>query len=121
MALSDEELRLLQQMEAALEAEDPRLVNTMRGTSNRTLYRRRAALAGLIFLVGVAALVAGMEIHPAVSIGGFVVMLVATIMALTSWRHVDGASDTDHHGGSGPEHPFMDRLEDRWRGNDDSI
>src|SRR5215218_6975566 len=32
MALSDEEQRLLEQMEAALAAEDPKLVNTLRGT-----------------------------------------------------------------------------------------
>lgn len=33
MALSDEEQRLLDQMEAALAAEDPKLANTLRGTS----------------------------------------------------------------------------------------
>lgn len=121
MALSDEELRLLQQMEAALEAEDPRLVSTMRGTTQRTLHGRRAALAGLVFLVGVAALVAGMEIHPAVSIGGFVVMLLAAIMALTSWQHVEGSEDHGHRGNPGPESPFLDHLDDRWRGNDDVI
>lgn len=121
MALSDEELRLLQQMEAALEAEDPRLASTMRGTSNRTLHRRRAALAGLVFLVGVTALVAGMQIHAAVSIGGFVVMLVATILALTSWQYVDGGIDEGRFSGPNPESEFLNRLDERWRGNDDII
>ena len=46
MALSDEEQRLLEQMEAALAAEDPKLVNTLRGTGARRVHRRRAALAG---------------------------------------------------------------------------
>ncbi len=121
MALSDEELRLLQQMEAALEAEDPRLASTMRGTTNRTLHRRRAALAGFVFLVGVSALVVGMEIHVSVSIGGFVVMLIATILALTSWQHVDGEPDEGQVPKSGVESEFLNRLEERWRGNDDSI
>ena len=35
MALSEEEQRLLEQMEAALAAEDPKLVNAMRGTGVR--------------------------------------------------------------------------------------
>ena len=46
MALSEEEQRLLDQMEAALAAEDPKLVNAMRGTGMRRLHRRRAAIAG---------------------------------------------------------------------------
>ena len=52
MALSDEEQRLLEQMEAALAAEDPKLVNALRGTSVRRVHRRRAALAGVGFFAG---------------------------------------------------------------------
>jgi Protein of unknown function (DUF3040) len=43
VALSDEEQRLLEQMEAALAAEDPKLVNALRGTGVRRVHRRRAA------------------------------------------------------------------------------
>jgi Protein of unknown function (DUF3040) len=46
VALSDEEQRLLEQMEAALAAEDPKLVNALRGTGVRRVHRRRAARAG---------------------------------------------------------------------------
>jgi Protein of unknown function (DUF3040) len=35
VALSDEEQRLLEQMEAALAAEDPKLVNALRGSSSQ--------------------------------------------------------------------------------------
>lgn len=118
MALSEQEQRLLEQMEAALAAEDPKLASALRGTTVRTLHRRRAAVAGLGFIVGVVALVAGLEVHPAISIVGFIVMLVSTIAALTSWRHVDDSGV--HRPPSRPKAPhgdsaFMDKLEERWR------
>lgn len=121
MALSDEEQRLLEQMEAALAAEDPKFVHTLRGTRTRRLQRRRVVLAGVGFVVGLAALIAGMELGIVISILGFVVMLVSTIMALTSWQQVG------EPGGSGPEPKahahdgtdFMDRLEERWRRRQD--
>ena len=60
MALSEEEQRLLEQMEAALAAEDPKLVNTLRGTGVRKFHRRRAAVAGVGFFVGLGLLIVGM-------------------------------------------------------------
>lgn len=121
MALSDEEQRLLEQMEAALAAEDPKLAHTLRGTRTRRLHRRRAALAGVGFVVGLVALIAGMEWGIVISIGGFVVMLVSTIMALAAWQQV---SDEAGHGQPSrtPSHDatdFMDRLEERWRRRQD--
>ena len=117
MALSEQEQRLLEQMEAALAAEDPKLASALRGTTVRTLHRRRAAVAGLGFIVGVVALVAGLEVHPAISIVGFVVMLVSTIAALTAWRHVDDSGV--RRPPSRPKTPsgdtaFMNTLEERW-------
>lgn len=117
MALSEEEQRLLEQMEAALAAEDPKLAHTLRGTRTRRLHRRRAALAGVGFVLGLAALVAGMEFGVVVSVVGFLLMLVSTILALTSWRQIGD----DATPGQPPRHPshdgsdFMDRLEERWR------
>ena len=71
MPLSEEELRLLEQMERALVADDPKLASTMRGTTLRASARRRALIAALAFVVGVV---------------GFVVMLVSAYVALSSWR-----------------------------------
>ena len=42
MPLSDHEQRLLEQMERALYAEDPKFATTMRGADLRRRYRRRA-------------------------------------------------------------------------------
>lgn len=121
MALSDEEQRLLEQMEAALAAEDPKFVHTLRGTQTRRLHRRRALVAGLGFVVGLTALVAGMELGVVVSVLGFLAMLASTILALTSWQQVGDADGGDSapkahvHDGS----DFMDRLEERWRRSQD--
>ena len=61
MALSDEEQRLLEQMEAALAAEDPKLVNAMRGTGSRRVHRRRAAWLALGSLPALGLLIAGIS------------------------------------------------------------
>jgi hypothetical protein len=85
--LSEEELRLLEQMERALVAEDPKLASTLRGTSLRASARRRALLAGLVFLVGVGVLMTGAVLQQTVvGIVGFVVMLASAYVALSAWR-----------------------------------
>lgn len=118
MALSEDEQRLLDQMEAALEAEDPKLANTLRGTTERRLHRRRAALAGLGFLVGIGMLIGGMEVHWALSVGGFLIMLASTVVAVTAWQHVGYGADGSDGGKSG-DRDFMDRMEERWRHRND--
>ncbi|MDR1431896.1 MAG: DUF3040 domain-containing protein [Propionibacteriaceae bacterium] len=118
MALSKDEQRLLEQMEAALEAEDPELASTLRGTTSRRLHTRRATLAGVAFVIGIACLIGGMKLHFALSIVGFVVMLAATIIAISSWRYVDETSVRGPGKPSG-DSQFMDRLADRWRKRQD--
>ena len=119
MALSAEEQRLLNQMEAALAAEDPKLANALRGTTTRRLHRRRAAIAGVGFLLGVAALIGGMEVSPALSVVGFVIMLAATVIAVTSWRHVGDVSGRPAARSQQSDKAFMDKMEERWRRRQD--
>jgi Protein of unknown function (DUF3040) len=99
--LSEEELRLLEQMERALVAEDPKLASTLRGTRLRANARRRAALAVLVFVLGIAMLMAG-AIKPLVWLGvtGFVVMLASAYVALSSWR---GQQQVGEQPGSVPQ------------------
>ena len=124
MALSDEEQRLLEQMEAALAAEDPKLVNALRGTGVRRVHRRRAALAGVGFFVGLALLVVGISVHPVLSIAGFVVMVAAAVVAIYSWQHVGSSAEpgrtpdraTSAQGSRAADgQGFMDKMEERWR------
>lgn len=120
MALSEEERRQLSQLEDALAAEDPKLASTMRGTTTRRLHRRRAALAGVGFLIGIACLIGGMQLSAALSIAGFVIMLAATVIAITSWRHVGDAAEARPSARSPQgEKAFMDKMEERWRRRQD--
>jgi hypothetical protein len=124
MALSDEEQRLLEQMEAALAAEDPKLVNTLRGTGTRRVHRRRAAIAGVGFFAGLALLVLGISTQLFLSVIGFVIMVVAAVTAIYSWQHVGSGPDngrggdraTTPQGSRSPDgQGFMDKMEERWR------
>ena len=136
MPLSEEELRLLEQMERALVAEDPKLASTMRGTRMRRHARRRAYIAAGVFVLGVVVLMTGAIMSQTlVGIVGFVIMLGSAYVALTSWR---GQSAVDDEQAAGTHEPFtvleggrskkrggrgrshqrqsmMERLEERWR------
>ncbi|MCA0296882.1 MAG: DUF3040 domain-containing protein [Actinobacteria bacterium] len=118
MALSEQEQRLLDQMEAALAAEDPKLASTLRGTTHRW-QRRRAVLAGFGFLVGLAGLIGGMQVHPAVSVIGFVVMLAASVLGVAAWQQSGASGDGQGAGRAGGHSEFMGRMEERWRRNQD--
>jgi DUF3040 family protein len=90
--LSEHEQRLLEQMERALYAEDPKFASSLRGRDPRSNFRRRIALAVLGFILGVVALMAGLvtKLVP-VSVLGFVVMLAAALFAVTSYRQLTSA------------------------------
>lgn len=124
MALSEDEQRLLEQMEAALAAEDPKLASTLRGTTARRHHRRRAGIAAAGFVVGIATLIAGMLVHPLISVVGFMIMLAATVVAVRAWQFVgDEAEERDAQGRAQArqDRDFIDRLEERWRrGPDDN-
>ena len=140
MPLSEEELRLLEQMERALVADDPKLASTMRGTTLRASARRRALLAALVFVVGLVVLMTGaITQNTIVGIIGFVVMLGSAYVALSSWRgHGQAAEQPRSESGSHPsfsvidggrskksrgsrgrspqqQHSMMERFEERWR------
>ncbi len=143
MPLSEEELRLLEQMERALVAEDPKLASTLRGTRLRQRARRHVVIGAVGFVAGLAALMAGVVI-PMVAVGiiGFLVMLASAYLALSSWKARDASpaapaegedpgtlrvirggkanrgrarSKSPKRSGSGSNGSMMDRFEERWR------
>lgn len=132
MPLSDHEQRLLEQMERALYAEDPKFATTMRGADLRRRYRRRAVAAGFVFLLGIVVLMTGAisRVIP-VGVAGFVVMLGSAWYAVTSWRRVPAVGDIGTFDAAGEKAPtsrvkpsrtaaarrrgFMERMEERWR------
>lgn len=117
MPLSEEELRLLEQMERALVEEDPKFASTLRGSAFRHSARRRAVTAGVVFVGGIALLMSGAVLGvPILGIGGFVVMLLSATVALTAMRgHAAQAETQSAPLGVPKQGSFMERLEDRWR------
>ena len=117
MPLSEEELRLLEQMERALVQDDPKLASTLRGTARQRTARRRVLLAAVGLLAGIAVLMAGaiLRVTP-VGILGFVIMLASATIGLTSWQ---AGAATGPRPDAAPEPTadgtFLTRLEERLR------
>ena len=87
MPLSEEELRLLEQMEQALAQEDPKFVSTLRGSSLERMARMRTIAAAVVFVVGIVMLMGG-AVSGQIWLGvlGFVVMVGSATLGLASWR-----------------------------------
>lgn len=88
MGLSRDEQRLLKEMEAALTAEDPALEVRRRTTDRRPVRWVRVLGAAVAFLAGLALLVVGMSTTVALSVAGYVVMIVAAVAGISSWSGV---------------------------------
>jgi hypothetical protein len=85
--LSEEELRLLEQMERALAAEDPKFVSALQGRTLRRVARMRTMAAAVVFVGGVALLMGGaMAQMTWLGIVGFLVMLGSATVGLAAWR-----------------------------------
>jgi hypothetical protein len=85
--LSEEELRLLEQMERALAAEDPKFVSALQGRTLRRVARMRTIAAAVVFVGGVALLMGGaMAQMTWLGIVGFLVMLGSATIGLAAWR-----------------------------------
>jgi hypothetical protein len=117
--LSDHEQRLLEQIERALYAEDPKFASSVRASDLRTHYRRRLVRASIGFVVGLAILVAGLVtqvFYLGVGVAGFLVMLLSALVGVSAWRRLAGARPG--HTASTPSAPrpsVMERFEERWR------
>jgi len=124
--LSEEEQRLLEQMEHALSTEDPKFASALRGSALRARSRRRAGLAAAGFVAGVAVLMAGAVVQRTpVAVVGFLVMLASAYTFVGQWRRSSSSSETVPSAASprpttrgratAGGDSFMDRMEERWR------
>ena len=120
MALSEQEQKRLDQLEASLLSDDPKFADALRGTPQFRIQRRRAAFAGVVFVAGLTALILGVQFQPIISVLGFVMMLIAAITGISAWSRVEGQAETTrlsnrstHPSASGTD--FMNKLEERWR------
>ncbi|MGW2931344.1 DUF3040 domain-containing protein [Streptomyces sp. NPDC055722] len=122
MPLSEHEQRMLEQMERALYAEDPKFATALEGSGLRTYTRRRVYQAAAGFLVGIALLMAGMVAKQIwISVVGFLVMLGCAVLVVTGWRKVPKPGEQSAPGTQGARRQtrqrrsFMDRIEQRWQ------
>ncbi|WP_055491847.1 DUF3040 domain-containing protein [Streptomyces sp. TP-A0356] len=119
MPLSEHEQRMLEQMERALYAEDPKFATALEGSGLRTYTRRRVYQAAAGFLVGIALLMAGMVAQQIwISVVGFLVMLGCAVLAVTSWRKVPKPGEQAAPGVRRQvrqRRSMMDRIEQRWQ------
>jgi hypothetical protein len=119
---------MLDQIESALYAEDPKFASSVRGGGFRAPTARRRLQGAALFVIGLAMLVAGVAFKatmiggfPVLSVLGFVVMFGGVIYAITGPRVAgrrDGAGQSSAarqrrtKGGGGS---FTSRMEDRFR------
>jgi hypothetical protein len=119
--LSEHEQRLLEQIERALYAEDPKFASTVRGGRLRKPTRRRRLQGVGLFVLGLVLLVVGVAVpqlwlassFPVLSVVGFLVMLGGAVLAVTS---VGQAGQPGQPKETEPDkNRFTGRMEERFR------
>jgi protein-S-isoprenylcysteine O-methyltransferase Ste14 len=123
MPLSEHEQRLLEQIERALYAEDPKFASTVRGGRIRRPTRRRRAQGIALFVVGLVLLVTGIVLtsltvgatmYLFISAGGFLLMLGGAVLAVGSMR-AGGAAPEATAQAEPEKGGFTGRMEERFR------
>lgn len=114
MPLSEQEQRLLDEMERHLMRNDADVVSAPR--DGRTLSYRNIVYGTVLVLLGLGGLIAGVSL-PVIAVGvlGFVVMLGGVILAVTPTRGL-GRPRVENEKPAAPRQSasFMDRMNDRW-------
>jgi Protein of unknown function (DUF3040) len=144
--LSEHEQRLLEQIEQALYAEDPKFASIYRSNDLRSHQRRRIIRAAVVLVVGLGLLLAGVITKLVyVGVAGFVIMLAAVTFGVASWQRMvapnrpaassagrfrrrgrtsrpgasPGPGRSDPRRTGGPKRSLVQRLEDRWQRRQD--
>jgi uncharacterized membrane protein HdeD (DUF308 family) len=127
MPLSDHEQRMLEQIESALYAEDPKFASSVRGGGLRTPTTRRRIQGVALFVIGLAMLVCGAAFYPTehklflLSVFGFLLMFGGVVFAITGPRLGRGPGGAGSATGAGKQRrnkgagSFTSRMEDRFR------
>jgi hypothetical protein len=125
--LSEHEQRLLEQIERALYAEDPKFASTVSSTNLRTHARRRIVWSVVGFILGIGALLTGVVVQSVpLAVIGFLVMFATAVYAFSQSKRLFGRPDLRVVGGGGsaaaPQRPkkahrggLLRRMEERFR------
>ena len=125
MPLSDREQRVLEQMERALQAEDPKFASSFRGPRIRPATRRRLILGVLGVLAGLAVLSTAVVVPQisrhlplmiVVALVGFTIMLACAYVSVISLRRPAPATATRQSAAQPQPHNdgLMHKFEERW-------
>ncbi|MFC8181166.1 MULTISPECIES: DUF3040 domain-containing protein [Nocardiaceae] len=137
MPLSEHEQRMLDQIESALYAEDPKFASHVRSGRMRTASSKRRFQAAALFVLGLVLLIAGLALpfkpggFPVISLVGFVFMFGAGVLFLLGGSRKGAAAsqeESEATGSGGPKSSgpkpksgrkggggFTSRMEDRFR------
>ncbi|WP_416416168.1 DUF3040 domain-containing protein [Paenarthrobacter aromaticivorans] len=84
MPLSDEERKVLEELELDLAADDPGLAQKLSSGSLGARIRMSSYLGAIFFLAGVALLMVGIASHVVIGVGGFLLMVTGTYLFVGS-------------------------------------
>jgi Protein of unknown function (DUF3040) len=124
MPLSENEQRMLEQIERALVEDDPKFASAVRSTNPRTYLVRRIRRNAVLFALGLAMLVVGVVLSQLptltviLGILGFAIMLAAALRGAADLRRISGRNADARRRGTARRRPrasFMERVEERWR------
>jgi hypothetical protein len=119
MPLSEQEQRLLEEMERSLYHNDAEFVASVGGTRLRPNYRS-IVLGVLAGVVGIATLIAGVAVQQLwLGVIGFIIMFGGVLLSLAPGRGARASSAPSATQARRPaqarsQQGFMDKLNDRW-------
>lgn len=107
MALSERERQMLEEMEEAIRAEDPRFASQMNGAKGAVGTTRRRVIVGVVgALAGLGLVLLGINTSLWVGVAGFALIVAAVALALTPSRSSDTLGVVDDDGSvKKPAHP----------------
>ena len=122
MALSEHEQKLLEEMERALYAEDPRFASSMRDSGPRSVRSARTGLLSLLVVAGIAAIVAGLSTQiAAIGIAGFVAVLGGLYGIISAALAQGGPAKAAQFPKKKPRGNYLNNAEERFRNRRDGI
>lgn len=123
MPLSEDEQRILSEIEQRLYESDPHLAREVSSTTVYTRSLRGMKWAALGFVVGVAILLATLSVSYVLAFVGFLVMLASALAFERNARHLGKTGIqqiTQRRTGFGPDFGhFGQRMRDRFRRDDE--
>ncbi len=112
MPLSEQEQRLLDEMERSLYHNDADFVATVGSGRGRPTYRS-IVIGAIVGLLGIAVIVAGVMLQLAIlGVAGFVVMFGGVLLAISAPRRA--VEEPARAAESRSKASFMDRMNERW-------